>query len=285
VGAASPADARSADPVHARACVSAVSTFGLSLADDLAFWRAHDITNVGVSVAKLEAHGWEAGTVLVADEVGRGLRVVDLIGLGPFHLAQPSRWEAQRDLLVRSIEAAVRVGARCIVFTTGPSAPLTWEAAADALEQALAPVLHEARAQGVELAIEHTNSLRVDVGFVHTLRDAIDLARRLDTGVCMELNACWAERALAATIRAGIDRIRLVQVSDFEVGTIASSQRLVPGDGDIPIQRILGELVDAGYRGFFELELIGDAIVAEGYDAAVPRAVAALDDLLRAIGV
>ncbi len=71
-----------------------------------------------------------------------------------------------------------------------------------------------------------------------------------------------------------------MQVSDFKVGTVASSQRLVPGDGDIPIGRILGELVDAGYTGSFELELIGDAIVAEGYDVAVPRAVAALDELL-----
>ena len=31
-------------------------------------------------------------------------------------------------------------------------------------------------------------------------------------------------------------------------------------------------LLDAGYEGVFDLELIGDAIVAEGYDAAVPRA-------------
>ena len=29
--------------------------------------------------------------------------------------------------------------------------------------------------------------------------------------------------------------IRLVQVSDFKVGTVASSQRLVPGDGDVPV--------------------------------------------------
>jgi len=266
--------------MHPRVCVSAISTFRLPLTGDLAFWDAHALTNVGVSVAKLEAHGWEAGTALVVDAVGRGLRVVDLIGLGPFQLARPTRWDAQRDRLVRSMDTAVAVGADAIVFTTGPFAPLTWEEAADALEQALAPVLHEARARGVDVAIEHTNSLRVDVGFVHTLRDAVDLARRLGTGVCMELNACWAERGLAKTIREGIDVIRLVQVSDFKVGTVASSQRLVPGDGDIPVLRILRELVDAGYRGFFELELIGDAIVAEGYDAAVPRAVEALDALL-----
>ncbi len=270
--------------MHDRTCVSAISTFKLSLADDLAFWARHGITNAGVSVAKLEAFGWEPGTQLVVDAVGRGLHVVDLIGLGPFHLADPSRWDRQRDRLLRSIETAQAVGARSIVFTTGPFAPLTWEAAADALEEAIAPVLLEARSCGVDFAIEHTNSLRVDVGFVHTLRDAIDLARRLDAGVCMELNACWAERGLAATIRDGVDRIRLVQVSDFTVGTVASSQRLVPGDGDIPIARILGELVAAGYGGYFELELIGDAIVAEGYDTAVPRAVDTLDAIVRGLG-
>ena len=144
--------------------------------------------------------------------------------------------------------------------------------------------LQEAKAHAIPFAIEHTNSLRVDVGFVHTLKDAIDLARHLDVGVCMELNACWAERALEQTIRAGIDRIRLVQVSDFKVGTVASSQRLVPGDGDIPIERILRVVLDAGYEGVFDLELIGDAITTEGFDGAVPRAVARLGSILTDLG-
>ncbi len=264
--------------------MSAISTFHLSLAEDLAFWEAHDIRNVGVSVAKLEAFGWKEGTRIVSGAVDAGLRVVDLIGLSPFHLAKPQHWDAQRERLVHSLDTAVAVGAPRIVFTTGPFAPLTWDEAAEALHEALAPVLHEARGRGIDVAIEHTNSLRVDVGFVHTLRDAIDLARRLDTGVCMEVNACWAERGLNDTIGSGVDRIMLVQVSDFRVGTIASSQRLVPGDGDIPLRRILGDLLAAGYAGPFELELIGDAIVEEGYEVAVPRAVRVLDALLNDLG-
>lgn len=269
--------------MHPRACVSAISTFNLSLTEDLEFWDRHHIGSVGVSVAKLERFGWAEGTELVADAVARGLRVANLIGLGPFNLANPTSWPQQRDRLVRSIETATAVGAGCMVFTTGPFAPLTWEEAADRLESALEPVFREAGAHDVPFAIEHTNSLRVDVGFVHTLKDAIDLARRFDIDVCMELNACWAERALEQTIREGIDRIRLVQVSDFKVGTVASSQRLVPGDGDIPIERILGVVLDAGYRGVFDLELIGDAIVAEGYDTAVPRAVDRLGSILAAL--
>jgi sugar phosphate isomerase/epimerase len=271
---------KEAPELRARVGVSAISTFNLSLSDDLAFWSIHRINTVGVSVAKFEKFGWPDGERLVADAIGRGLQVSDLIGLGPFNLANPAQWNAQRDRLVRSVETAAALGVPLLVLTTGPFAPLTWEEAADALEAALAPALHEARSRGVAFAIEHTNSLRVDVGFVHTLADAVDLARRLDTGVCMEVNACWAERGLGETIRAGIDRIALVQISDFKVGTTASSQRLVPGDGDIPLRRILTQLIDAGYRGIFELELIGDAIVAEGYDAAIPRAVDSLARLL-----
>ncbi|MGZ6909339.1 MAG: sugar phosphate isomerase/epimerase family protein [Acidimicrobiia bacterium] len=263
--------------MHDRVSVSAISTFGWSLEQDLDFYARTGITNVGISVAKLERHGWEDGAARIVDA---GLRVTNLIGLGPFHLAAPDRWPAQQERLLRALDVATTVGAECLVATTGPAGPLPWDAAADALETAMAPVLAESRARGVPFALEHTNSLRVDVGFVHTLADAVDLARRLGTGVCMEINACWAERDLAATVRAGVDTLRLVQVSDFGVGTLHTPARLVPGDGDIPLPRILGEVLDAGYAGCFDLELIGPAIEAEGYEQAVPRAVVRLAELL-----
>jgi sugar phosphate isomerase/epimerase len=263
-----------------RVSVSAICTYQWSLEQDLAFYAAHGIREVGISLAKLERHGVGDGAARVRDA---GLRVTNLIGLGPFHLADPEQWPAQRDRLLRAVEAGVTVGAECLVLTTGPAGDLTWEDAADRLAEALAPVLRASRATGVPIALEHTNSLRVDVGFVHTLRDAIDLARRLDIGVCMEINACWAERDLGGTIAAGVDRLRLVQVSDYAVGTLSTPARLVPGDGDIPIARILGQVLAAGYDGSFDLELIGPAIEEEGYERAIPRAVRALDALLAAV--
>src|SRR4051794_10955924 len=111
--------------MHARACVSAISTFRLSLADDLTFWQRHGIDRVGVSVAKLEAFGWERGVELVATaQRNDRLDVANLIGLGPFDLARPEQWDTQRERLSRSIDAAVALGAGCMVFTTGPAGPL-----------------------------------------------------------------------------------------------------------------------------------------------------------------
>jgi len=267
--------------MHPRISVSAICTFGWSLDDDIAFWADAGITTVGVSVAKLERVGWSEG---VERAEAAALRVSNLIGLGPFHLDDPGQWTAQRDRLVRALDAAVILGAECLVVTTGPSGSLTWEDAALALETAIAPVLAAARERGIPFAIEHTNPLRVDVGFVHTLRDDVDLAHRLGTGVCMEINACWAERDLGRTIRDGIDALRLVQVSDFAIGTLSTPNRLVPGDGDIPLERIIGEVLDAGYTGCFDLELIGPRIDEEGYPSAIRRSVDWLTQLLTRLG-
>ena len=66
-------------------------------------------------------------------------------------------------------------------------------------------------------------------------------------------------------------RFAVVQVSDFVVGEDARLNRAVPGDGDIPLEWLIGQLLEAGYEGDFELELIGPKIKAEGYESAMKR--------------
>ncbi len=267
--------------MHPRVSLSAISTFQWSLDEDLAFYEAAGVTAIGASLAKLEAAGLEHGARRLRDA---GLRVTNLIGIGPFQLEDPSRWEPQRDRVRGALDAAEAVGAECLILTTGPAGQLSWEDAADALERALAPLVDDARARNIPFGLEHTNSLRVDVGFVHSLHDVVDLARRLGTGVCVEVNACWAERALGETIGAGVDTFRVVQVSDFAIGTLSTPNRLVPGDGDIPLERIISEVLAAGYGGCFDLELIGPRIDEEGYASACRRAIDRLGELLEGLG-
>ena len=269
---------RSADTaMHPRVSLSAISTFSWSLDDDLAFYERAGITAIGASLAKLEAAGIEEGARRLRDA---GVRVTNLIGIGPFHLDNPAQWDGQRDRLRRALDAAEAVGAECMILTTGPARQLPWEAAADALEAALAPIVEAASTRGIPFGLEHTNSLRADVGFIHSLHDCVDVARRLGIGVCVEFNACWAERGLADTLRDGVDTFRIVQVSDYAIGTTSTPNRLVPGDGDIPLDRVVGQVLAAGYEGCFDLELIGPRIDEEGYESACRRAVTAIGDLL-----
>ena len=164
------------------------------------------------------------------------------------------------------------VGAECLVFTTGPAGPLTWEDAADALESALAPGARRGAApRAIPFALEHTNSLRVDVGFVHTLRDVVDLARRLDIGVCMEINACWAERGLG-----GDDRRRRRPDPARAGERLRGRHALARRTGSCPATATSRSPASSARcstpatTGCFDLELIGPAIEAEGYARARP---------------
>jgi hypothetical protein len=59
----------------------------------------------------------------------------------------------------------------------------------------------------------------------------------------------------------------------------------VPGDGAIPIKRMLDWALAAGYGGAFELELLGPRIEKEGYLEATTRAVANIEKILHSLGV
>ncbi len=130
------------------------------------------------------------------------------------------------------------------------------------------------------LAVENTSQLRVDLSFVTTLRDTVDLAQLSATGVCVEINSCWAERDLARTFGRAGRALAHVQLSDVRVGSFSTPDRCVPGDGDIPLAAIVRNLDAGGYRGAFELELIGPQIEAEGYEPAIRRAIDRTDALL-----
>lgn len=262
--------------MHPRLSVSAISTMSWDQQQDLDFYLEMGITSVGLSLRKLEPMGWEKASRAFREA---GLRVTNVLALG-FPLADRAGWPGHQRRLCAALEAAAGMAAESFVLTTGPAGSLSWEDAEAALSAALAPVLRTAAEAGIPLLLEHTNSLRVDVSFVHRLADAIDLARPLGAGVLMEVNACWAERALDATIAGNIDVIGLVQVSDFVVGTMGTPDRAVIGDGHIPFSRIVGQLEAAGYRGVYDLELIGPRIEREGYRSAISRSLDAMEGIL-----
>lgn len=262
--------------MHPQVSVSAVSSRGWTLDEDLAFWAASGIDQVGLSLRKLEDAGVEPAVARIA---AAGLRVSNIVELGWWDLADPATWPGQRDRLVTAVDAAAVLGG-CLVLTTGPAGGLEWDDAVAALDTALDPVRVHADAAGVLLTVEPTSALRLDLSFCTTVRDGVDLARALGIGLCVELNSAFAERGLVPTLAAATDVLAHVQVSDFVVGSLTSPDRAVPGDGDIPLARLVDAFEGLGYSGAYELEMVGPRIEAEGYASAITRGVAYLDALL-----
>ena len=94
----------------------------------------------------------------------------------------------------------------------------------------------------------------------------------------------WTTAGLPVPPSLAVSNPPGVQVSDYAIGTLSTPDRLVPGDGDIPIERILGDVLDAGYTGMFDIELIGPRIEDEGYASAIGRSVDWLGAALTRLG-
>jgi sugar phosphate isomerase/epimerase len=266
--------------VQPQLSVSALSSMNLRFEEDLELWSRLDVHTVGLFLPKLTAVGLDTA---VARVVERELAVSSVAARG-FTLSDPASWDADAATLATAVDVAADVDAGCLFITGGTPGPLGFEDCVVALDAALGLVRDRARDRGVRLAIEHTNPLRRDVGFVHTLRDMVEVARRLDVGVVVELTNCWFERGLDQVIADGVGTFQLVQVSDYLVGTLTASERAVPGDGDMPLASLLGAITTAGYDGYVELEMLGPRIEAEGYRRAIERALRVLEPMLPAAG-
>jgi sugar phosphate isomerase/epimerase len=188
-----------------------------------------------------------------------------------------------REELNRVIEMAAQLGAQSIYMLTGGRGSFSWDECAGIFCEAVAPCAVRARAADVALLIENAPPLYADMHIGNSLRDTVALAQMAGTGVCIDIFSCWTEAGLRESIERSMPGCRLVQVSDYVYGDRTLPSRAVPGDGAIPLRQILGWIIDAGYSGVFDLELLGPRI--NGQESQVRRAADYVGSMLRSLGV
>lgn len=186
--------------------------------------------------------------------------------------------------MLEAIEVADRLGCKLMYLVSGGRGRLSWEEAAQRFADLIAPCLPVAKAKGIMLTVETASPFNVDIHIAHTLDDTIRLAEIAEIGVCLELHACWYEGGLKEKFRRCMPNTGLVQISDYVAGDRTAPCRAVIGDGMVPVERLLGDVLEAGYKGVFDLELLGPRIEAEGARAATKRAAENLSEILVRLG-
>jgi sugar phosphate isomerase/epimerase len=269
--------------VHPRICIDSINFPGATLKELCGHWRRLGARHVGLIDSQIGSDVAAVRALLDKDGFELETIVHPFFG-GKSLVNDPAAWEAPRAALLRLIDAASTLRARSIYMLTGGHGALSWEEAAEVFSLALAPCAERAREAGVVLAIENATALHADIHIAHTVRDAVTLAELADIGICIDLYAGWTEAGLQQSIERAVPRLCLVQVDDYVYGDRALPSRAVPGDGAIPIKRILGWMLRAGYQGQFDLELIGPRIDREGHVVAVERAARYLGGVLTELG-
>jgi len=266
---------------HPRLSIDALSSFNWSFDQDLALWRELDVRYAGLLISK------------IADDLpGKVQRLLDAgirpstIVTGGFDLGEQSSWERNRALLKAIIDAVEGAGGGTAYMTPGRTTGAPWGEVLDTFAEAVAPSVAYARDHGVRLAFEP--SLRTDVSFVNTLRDAVDVCERTGLGLIADFGNCWMERDLASVLQRAAPHIALVQICDVVIGGNGRPPpggRVHIGEGELPVRRLIREVLATGYQGPFDLEVLGPLIEAEGYDSAIRRGVKLASDFLTEAGV
>lgn len=221
-------------------------------------------------------------TSLLTGPIAAGARVHTLNH--PFTKDLECADDAATQGLCAAIDLAADLGATAVYLITGGRGGLSWEEAAARFAELVRPCRAPADQRRVRLLVENASAFNVDIHLTHTLADTITLAELAGIGVCIDLHACWTEAGLPALFARAAPITGLVQVSDYVLGDRCAPCRAVPGDGVIPLHRLLGDVLATGYDGVFDLELVGPRIAAEGPGAATARGLEVLSRMLTELG-
>ena len=148
--------------------------------------------------------------------------------------------------------------------------------------KALAPIAAE---HGVRIALEPLNPTSVNVeSAIWTVAQALDIIEatgRDEIGLCLDYWNIWQNADIEADIRRAGDRIFTVQASDWRTPR-SFADRVVPGDGSIPLGRLLKATQAAGYRGACTVEIfsldVSDSLYEGDLDEVIRRSRSGLNE-------
>jgi sugar phosphate isomerase/epimerase len=236
---------------------------------------------ISPDLQQIDATGAAAARRLFADA---GLDVATLTHRA-FAFCRPVEMVAARERLARTIDIAAEIGARSVIMTTGGRGDLPWHDAARRFAEAVAPCAAQARDAKIDLGIEPTSHLYADASIAHRLTDCVRIAQEAGISVMIDVFACWFDADIYAAIAEAGPLTALVQVSDYCYGDRGLPCRAVPGDGAIPLVNMVPAIVNAGFRGYFDLEIIGPRLDVEGTEQGLRRAARYMGELLAESGL
>lgn len=185
---------------------------------------------------------------------------------------------ARRDLICASIERLAAFSPEVVTIAPGasgdpdePAGPL------DAVLEVLPAIADTAAACGVRIGLELLARRRGStVPSMRELVEVVDTLGRDNVGIMFSVFHSWSDPGLQEDLRRYASRINSVQVCDIRDPERCAFDRELPGQGRGVAPEIMATLIEAGYRGWWELEIFSDdgtygTVLPDSYWAMPPK--------------
>lgn len=252
--------------------VSEVTTHDWNFGEDVRHYAAAGLEGIGVWRDKLDQFGQEEGLRLLN---GSGLAVSNLVDAGYFLSKTRSQTRRAIEDTVEAIDLARMLPTDTLLIVTGGvgSFHRTVEEARQIVIDALKELAPAAQSAGVRLAIEPIAERYAGYTFLHDIPSTLDVIEAVGSpsvGLFFDTDHLYQTPDLFENIERAGNRILCVHVNDMskkpKPGPRSGIDRKLPGEGEIPLKEIIAAIDAAGYRGFYDIELMSDQVWEMDYD-------------------
>ncbi len=258
-----------------------VTTYRWSFEEDVWRYAAAGYKAIGVWRQKLTDFGEEQGVDLLAES---GLRVTNLLWAGGFTGSDGRSLAESVDDASHAIRLAGAMNAGCLVVYPGGRNNHTFRHAERLLRTAIEKLLELAEAAEVTLAIEPMHpACAAEWTFLTDLESTIALVESFATPylkLVLDTYHFGHDRTVLANLGEIAPHLALVQLGDRRRSHGIDQDRCALGKGVVPLTEIVHDLLEAGYQGPFDVELVGQDIESSDYQRLLSESKQAFNGFL-----
>jgi sugar phosphate isomerase/epimerase len=130
---------------------------------------------------------------------------------------------------------------------------------------------------GVRVALEPLNAAIMNVeSSIWTVQQGMAVVEAVDRpnfGICLDVWNIWQNAHVEEAIRACGDRIFVVQLSDWRTPR-SYQDRLIVGQGEIPLPPLLRAIHESGFRGPYAVEIFSGDVPDSLWEGDLERVIA-----------
>ncbi len=236
--------------------INATTTYRWSFEQDVMRYRLAEIDAIGLWLPKVLEFGEErAVNFLVEHE----LKVSSLSFAGGFTGAFGCELS---DVMVETrelIQLAGRLKAESLILLSGPKRNHLNKHAKRLVVDSLSSLAGEAVDRGLKLCLMPMRpEFKDDWTFLQTLNETLEILDRVNhpaVKLAFDTYHSGHEPGLLKRLPELVKQIGIVQVSDSRTRVRDEYDRVLPGEGVLPIEAIMQGLIEADYRGFVDYQI------------------------------
>ena len=237
------------------------TTLRWSFEEDVVRYRLAGIHTMGVWLPKLLEYGEERGLEWL-NENEMSVSSLSYAGgfTGAFGHELEDVLEETRDL----IQLAGKLQANSLVVVTGPINNHLTKHATRLVVDSLKELADESADQDVTLSLMPMRKVFCrDWTFLHKLDETLAILDKVNhpaVQLALDIYHLWPEKGLLSMLPELASRVGIVQVSDASPVSAVEYDRVLPGEGVLPVADVLKGLVDAGYRGCVDYQILSKSL-------------------------